>query len=81
MTWRVTLPGAWGRRLDSEWLPADHTEVWRRVFAGEDLAGQIFRSGGQDPITASSCELPKMNRWRATTVRCTLRRSPPPARR
>ena len=48
MTWRVMLPGAWGTRLDSEWLPADHTEVWRRVFAGEDLAGQLFRSGGQD---------------------------------
>ena len=48
MTWCVTLPGAWGTRLDSEWLPADHTEVWRRVFAGEDLAGQLFRSGGQD---------------------------------
>jgi hypothetical protein len=46
VTWRVTLPGNWGTRLDPGWLPSDHVETWRGIFAGEDRAGRLFGTGG-----------------------------------
>ncbi len=46
VTWRVTLPGDWGTRLDPGWLPSDHAETWRGIFAGEDRAGRLFGTGG-----------------------------------
>ncbi len=47
VTWRVTLPGGWGTRLEPGWVPSDNAETWRRIFVGEDRAGRIFGAGGE----------------------------------
>lgn len=46
VTWRLTVPPTWGGRGDRAWLPANHTEGWRRVFASEDFAAGVLRQDG-----------------------------------
>lgn len=47
VTWRLVVPPSWGTRGDPKWLPRNGGEGWRRLFASEDMAGQVLREEGR----------------------------------
>ncbi|MGH9226823.1 MAG: hypothetical protein ACRD2W_24240 [Acidimicrobiales bacterium] len=47
VTWRLVVPAKWGRRGDPSWLPAVGADAWRKLFASEDMAGQVLRDQGR----------------------------------
>lgn len=46
VTWRLTIPPAWGGRVDRSWLPAVGADQWRSIFDQEDFAGRVLHQHG-----------------------------------